>query len=98
MDRDEVASALESHRAYMLALMNHDRDRASEIYGQMSNRHPIQIVELTRCATILRHGLFRGRLTANDYDLASTLCQSIEGGNDLVPFLSRIKRVGRWAA
>ena len=92
LDPDDVAAALDDHRRHLLTLREGDHDRAAQLYYGILTSYPIQVVELTRCATLLRHGLVRGQLTATDYDLAQALCQKINGGHTLAPLLRKIDR------
>lgn len=96
MDSDVFSAALEDHRAFMLMVSRGEDNAASKRYNDIVTSYPIKVVELTRCATLLRHGLFKGQLSAADYDVTRLLCMNINLGQLLVPLLRKIERAEKW--
>lgn len=90
--------AFADHLKYMLLSYRDLNGEAAKFYSEILNSYPDDVVRLARCASLLRHGLFTGRLSAGDYDVTQALCAQIEGGSSLRPLLRKINRVTRWAS
>lgn len=100
IDPDAFNAAFTDHLTYM-EMCRHDpngKGKASEFYSQIIDACSLDVLNLARCASLLRHGLFTGRLSAANYDVTQALCETIDGGTVLRPLLSKINRVTRWAS
>lgn len=88
-----LKEVINAHRVYMELLLGDPRGRdAPELYGLIVQTYRVEVIDLARCSSLLRHGLLCSRLMSNEYDVAQHLCTKIPGGEAFAPFFSKIER------
>jgi len=95
LDTAHFDVALDAAAQYMVMIYAGEKRAAHEFYERAISGYPTEIRKLAVCVTLLRHGLFTGRLPARDYDLVQKRCRRMSGGTSLRPFLSKITRSSR---
>ncbi|MEU7477079.1 hypothetical protein AB0A63_13915 [Lentzea sp. NPDC042327] len=96
LDPVSLKDALGAQRVYLeLRAFEPAGHDAPELLDIIMTTYHVQVVELSRCSTLIRYGLLRGSLPRRDYDAAEELCGRIRSAEILLPFLSLIERHGK---